>query len=264
MQSPHAAPARIRLMGDSFLYTSPGIVSRACRHAVSLIFSAGHEPVEVQWREGCTRSRSLIVGPFVSRVLNALEVPFVLLDLEPSHPNFRHFALAPASASVQALDLPEARPLHQLALDFRDGALAGRALDARLRHSLQVLADAWFDPGPIDQRVTDMMRSIDSRACTSLEALAQAQSLSLSLTQASRLFSAQVGIPSRAYAVAAKVRAASRYMGSGRSLTEVALAAGFADSAHFAKVWLRSYGAPPSRYFPAQRTAVDAWGLRSH
>jgi AraC family transcriptional regulator, arabinose operon regulatory protein len=253
------APARIRLMGDSFVYASPGLVSRACRHSVTMLFSACDEPVEVGWRQGRVRAKAVLVAPLVSRTLQAARTPFVLFDLEPLHASFRHFALSPARASVQALTRPETLALHGLVLDFHAGRLAGPDLDAGLRSAVTTLAAAWFDPGPMDRRVAGMMGAIDCNPRITLEKMAEAHALSP--THASRLFSAEVGIPLRAYAMAAKVRAAARCMGSRVSLTEVAMAAGFADSAHFAKVWLKVYGAPPSRFFPAQRTEMDLRGL---
>jgi AraC-like DNA-binding protein len=48
------------------------------------------------------------------------------------------------------------------------------------------------------------------------------------------------------------------FFGSGRALTEIALASGFTDSAHLAKVWMRCYGASPSRHFGALRGADDS------
>lgn len=50
-------------------------------------------------------------------------------------------------------------------------------------------------------------------------------------------------------------------MGSGQRLTDVAQAAGFVDSAHFAKVWVQTYGASPSHFFPSQCTDMDGHGL---
>jgi AraC-like DNA-binding protein len=255
---PVALP-RIRLMGDSYAYASPGMTSRACRHAVTLLLAVTEAPVTVHWRKGALHGTALLVAPLVSRTLDAPGTPFVLVDLEPSHASFRRVALGCASTGVQVLQATHARALRLLAQDFHAGRLGGTALDTRLRSALTGLASAWPDPGPSDPRVVRMRKAMDDDPATSLGRLAKA--MSMSPTRASRLFSAQMGIPARAYSMAAKVRAAARLMGSELSLTEVALAAGFADSAHFAKVWLRSYGAPPSRYFAARRTAMDVDGL---
>lgn len=259
--SPSAAvPARIRLMGDSYAFASPGLATRACRHAVTLLFAAGEAPAAVSWRHGTAQAPALLVAPLVDRRLDMAATPFVLVDVEPSHASFRRFARA-AGGGVQPLppDRAELRALHALCRAFHAGALRGAEVDRALRPALQALAGTWPDPGPLDTRVAWMMSSMDSTPSVTLEQLAR--QLGLSPTRASRLFSSQMGIPARAYAMAAKVRAAARRMGSGCSLTEVALAAGFADSAHFAKVWLRCYGAPPSAYFQPRRVALDAEGL---
>jgi AraC-like DNA-binding protein len=257
-RTPNAATARMRLMGDSYAYASPSLVSRACRHSVTLLMAVGDEPVQVQWRHGVASAPALLVAPLVDRTLHMANTPFVLVDLEPSHACFRRIALGVAGG-VHGLALPELQGLQAIARAFHARQLGGPQLDARLREAITSLALAWPEPAPLDTRAAWMKRAIDRDPCVTLESLAGA--LAMSPTRASRLFSAQMGIPSRAYAMAAKIRAAARYMGSARSLTEVAVAAGFADSAHFSKVWLRYYGAPPSAYFPAWRTVMDADGL---
>jgi AraC-like DNA-binding protein len=74
---------------------------------------------------------------------------------------------------------------------------------------------------------------------------------------ASRLFHQGLGLPLRRYALSIKIRAAASFMGSGLSLTQIAQAAGFVDSAHFAKVWSQCYGAAPSRFFDTGCTHID-------
>lgn len=259
--SPSAAlSARIRLMRDSYAFASPGLGTRACRHAVTLLFAAGEAPAAVCWRHGTERAPALMVAPRVDRRLDMAATPFVLVDVEPRHASYRRFARA-ACGAVQPVpaDRAELQNLHALCRAFHAGALRGTDVDRALRPALQALAETWPDPGPLDPRVDWMMSSMDRAPSVTLEQLARR--LGLSPTRASRLFSSQMGIPARAYATAAKVHAAARCMGSGCSLTEVALAAGFADSAHFAKVWLRCYGAPPSAYFQPRRVALDAEGL---
>lgn len=251
-----APPARMRLMGDSFAYSSPGLVSTACRHSVTMLFSVGEGPVRVQWGQDITQGAVLLVAPMVERTLAMADTPFALVDLEPYHAGFRSFALAYAGGVhvlTRGVDT-----LHHLAREFHAGRQGGREFDVRIRGAVTELAATGPEPAPLDLRVLWMMRAMNADPCITLERLAR--ELGMSPTRASRLFSAQIGIPSRAYALAAKIRLASRYVGTGRSLTDVAQAAGFADSAHFAKVWLRCYGAPPSTYFPAWRTALDADG----
>ena len=249
-------PGRIRLMAGGFAYASPGLVSRACRHAVTLLLAVGPAPVEVRSRQGAVSGAALMLPPLLSRTLQAEGTPFVMIDLEPVHPRFRHLALACAGGGVQQLAPAQATELSEVAHHFHTGYLKGLALDQRVHAAVDALARRYPEPTEIDPRVSWMVHAMNGDPSITLEDMAH--TLSMSLTRASRLFSAQMGIPSRAYSVACKIRSAARFMGSGCSLTEVAAAAGFADSAHFAKVWLRCYGAPPSMYFSAHRTAMDA------
>jgi AraC-like DNA-binding protein len=78
----------------------------------------------------------------------------------------------------------------------------------------------------------------------------------LSRDRLSHLFSQEVGISLRKYVQTMKIHAAARFFGSGLSLTEIAVAAGFADSAHFAKVWTQCFGASPARYFSSAALAL--------
>lgn len=254
------ASTRIRLMRHSFAYACPGLSSRACRHSVTLLLASGSAPLQVQWRQGTVTGHAVLVAPVVERTLCAADTPLVVLDLEPRHASFRRFSLGAAAQGVQCLPETRVRALVRVARDFHEGRLVGAELDARMQAAIAALAAHWPDPGTLDPRVDWMMRTLDRHPCTTLEQMAQV--LAMSPSRASRLFSMHMGIHCRAYALAAKIHAAALQMGNGRRLTEVAADAGFADSAHFAKVWLRCYGAPPSVFLPAHRTAQAPGGTR--
>ena len=253
-------PARARLQGDSFTYVCTGLESRACRHAVTLLHTLeGARPLEVETEHGITRGQALMVAPLVPRVLRAAQVPFVMVDLEPSHPHYRRFLGAQPAAGALSLDHLQLNALRDIGQQFLHLRLTGRALDQAVREAVAQLAQAFPQPPELDERVRWMMNAIDQEPSRSLCDLAE--ELSLSIEHASRLFSSQVGVCLRTYSLSNKIRYAARYMGHGHSLTEVAQMAGFVDSAHFAKVWTRCYGRPPSAYFPAEKTRMDAANL---
>jgi len=77
--------------------------------------------------------------------------------------------------------------------------------------------------------------------------------VSLSESHIAHLFRRDVGIPVRQYRLWARMRRALDHVGRGRSLTEAAHAAGFADSAHFCRICRRMFGSAPSR-LPELRT----------
>ncbi|MDO8905166.1 helix-turn-helix transcriptional regulator [Hydrogenophaga sp.] len=252
--------ARARLQGDSFTYVCSGLESRACRHAVTLLHTLdAFTSVDVETEHGTTRGQLVLVAPLVPRVLRAGNVPFVMVDLEPSHPQYRRLRNTDPSAGVLCLDHLNLNVLRDIGSQFLHQKLTGRALDKAVRDAVNQLAQAFPQPPELDERVRWMMSAIDQEPSRSLSGLAE--ELSLSIEHASRLFSSQVGVCLRTYSLSNKIRYAARYMGRGHSLTEVAQMAGFVDSAHFAKVWTRCYGRPPSAYFPAKKTRMDEANL---
>ena len=255
-----ACSAVARLQGNSFTYVCLGLVSRACRHSVTLLHTLdATTSLEVESSQGVTRGQLIMVTPQVQRVLRAPGVPFVLVDLEPSHPHYRWFLDAHPAAGVMCLDHLKLTALRDIGHQFFLQRLTGAALDRSVCEAVTQLAQAFPPPPELDERVRWMMSAIDQDPSRSLSGLAH--ELSLSVEHASRLFSSQVGVCLRTYSMSNKIRYAARYMGSGRPLTEVAQMAGFVDSAHFAKVWTRCYGHPPSVYFPAEKTRMDETNL---
>jgi AraC-like DNA-binding protein len=197
----------------------------------------------------------LIVAPLEAKTLLAHGVPFVLMDAEPSHRHFRVLAAACRNSGVEALPEGQARAFSEMAHAFHAGNLTGTDVDRAARESIDKLAAAWPAPPALDPRVQRMQEMMDLHPAISLHEMAV--QLGLSDSTASRLFSRDMGIAQRIYSLAIKVRAAAQYLGSGLSLTEIGQDAGFVDSAHFAKVWARCYGAPPSVFFPPNRLAMD-------
>jgi len=256
---------RVRLHGDGFSFASAGMSSRACRTACSVLVALGDADLRVETRSGQFEGRTMVVAPLRQRRLCAHHAPLLLVDLEPIHARFRSLMSASATTDVLVLADNLGDELRQLGQAFLAHAVEGNVYDRALRKAIHHLANHFPEPAPLDDRVIWMMRTIESRPHCGLRELAQ--SLALSAGHACRLFSANVGVSLRQYAVSAKIRAAARFLGEGHSLTDVALMAGFADSAHFAKAWARSYGRAPSESFFSKRlvrdsNALPAWALQ--
>ena len=121
--------------------------------------------------------------------------------------------------------LPELRAAaHELAVALAPAAVH-RALDARVRAVLERMAR-------------------DPSANTSLAELASG--VGLSESRLAHLFRDEVGIPMRQYRLSLRMEDTVRAIARGRSLTEAAHAAGFADSAHLCRICRRMYGTAPS------------------
>jgi len=108
-----------------------------------------------------------------------------------------------------------------------------------------LVSDARATP-ELDPRVRGVLDALrvapDRRA-----SIAQvAGAVSLSAGRLAHLFKQEVGVPIRRYLLWLRLGDALSEMSTGRSLTEAAHAAGFADSSHLTRTFRRMLGLPPS------------------
>lgn len=249
-----AAPLRLGLLGDSFVYACPALRSTACRHAVTLACALTPNALSVTAGGKQLEGRIVVTRPFTPRRLDTRGHPVVLIDLEPTHLRYNTFSRLPTSQPVRVLDAERFSGLLRCAQAFADGELQGRRLQAAVQLQVADVADSFGPPDPLDRRVLQMMAALRLDPGTCLGELSA--QVGLSSTQASRTFVEALGLTVRQYALAVKIQRAAMYFGSNRPLTDIALASGFTDSAHLAKVWVRCYGAPPSHYF-AEHCSTD-------
>src|ERR1700732_4223352 len=85
-----------------------------------------------------------------------------------------------------------------------------------------------------------------------------AGSVGHSASRFQHLFSQQIGVPFRRYRGWRRLRVAILEISNGSNFTTAAHAAGFSDQAHFAHVFRRTFGAPPSRSLLRVRTWARA------
>ena len=144
-----------------------------------------------------------------------------------------------------------------------DGALLGRS---RVIPLMRELYEDRASLGWADAALDDLIafsaprarRSIDPRASRAAAALAAAAEdrvsvpdlarlCGLSTSRLQHLFAAEIGVPIRRYRSWRRMRAAIAEIVAGASFTHAAHAAGFADQAHFAHDFRRTFGAAASR-----------------
>lgn len=240
---------RLGLMGDSFAYACGATLRRVCRHAATLACALGSTPLVVSSGGRQWSGSVLLVRPFTQRLLDSGGEPVVLVDIEPTHLRFNTFARQCEPQPVRVFDERRTEALLCSARGFASGRLHGRQFQAAMQMAVSEVADLIAPADPLPPRVLRMMSAI--RLEPGITATALGERVDCSAPHASRLFVDSLGITPRQYALAVKIQRAAMFFGSGRPLTQVAQASGFADSAHLAKVWLRCYGAPPSHYFLA-------------
>lgn len=152
-------------------------------------------------------------------------------------------------------DAPEARalvgPLAQGEGILPDAAVpvgARSAMDAYLRHfDVQSLLRWRLAAGrPLDPRVAHSLRALRAVPAAPLSRQAAAGGVHLSASRFNHLFSAEMGVSFRSYRLWSQVRHAMAAWSVQARLTEVALDAAFADSAHFSRVFRQTFGMTPS------------------
>lgn len=103
--------------------------------------------------------------------------------------------------------------------------------------------------GSTNGAILDAVRAMEANVADPLTLDQIAQIAGLSARQINRLFSEKLGRSTMKYYRELRLdKAQSLLRNSPLSLTEIALASGFASSSHFSRVYTESFGEPPSAY----------------
>ena len=113
-----------------------------------------------------------------------------------------------------------------------------------------------------DRRVVSAIEYLGEQLGRRVTIAELSSTVRLSPSRFEHLFSQQVGIPVSRYLLWARLRKALTMIPHGRSLTEVAYAVGFADSAHLSRTFRRMLGIAPSSIL--KRIAIDIPGCNAY
>ena len=100
-----------------------------------------------------------------------------------------------------------------------------------------------------DERIVEVIRQIRTTVSENVTLKQFADDVHLSESRLEKLFKDQTGIPITKYRLKYRVFIGIIHLALGRSITEAALAAGFASSSHFSKSFSAINGIPPSETF---------------
>ncbi len=106
------------------------------------------------------------------------------------------------------------------------------------------------EPGALRREVTDTLAYIENTLPDVPRLTAAASRAGISASRLTHLFTTQVGIPFRRFVLWARIRLVTQQVQAGWNLTDAAAAAGFADSAHFTRVFHAMFGLAPSEILP--------------
>lgn len=233
------------LLRRGHIFATPWVVTETTRFAGSILLTAKRDPFELSVGGVRGSYRAAAIKPMTTRHLRAENVQLVSIGISPNHRHYRRFRTigcrgylplpreayaafdrAFESAYEGKLTTDEAAQLFEDLVELTVGFLPrARRADPRIERALEMLQENSHYP------LTEL-----------------AAAVGLSYDRMSHLFSEAVGLPLRSYLLWQKLHAVSSLLSSGLTLTEMAAAAGFTDSAHLSNAWQRTYGAPPS-YF---------------
>lgn len=113
----------------------------------------------------------------------------------------------------------------------------------------------------LDTRILRALEHLDSRMGHQVRLAEIAHEVALSQSRLEHLFKEQVGIPISRYRLWSRTRAALMLMATKRPLTDIALDAGFSDSAHLSRTFRQMIGISPSTLLRTTRLYQSATEL---
>lgn len=245
------------LTGGRHIYTSPWVreVSLKRCDAIIGIASTGL-PFKITVAKRASILSAGAIQPMVERILEADNVGIIGFHFDPSHPLFPRFRRIAAPGL-----LPLNRQIFDVFNERLSAAYRGAITIAEASELFNAVAETAmkFFPRakPIDKRVAQVIELLWERYDYPLGELAA--KVGLSSFRLSHLFADNMGITLRSYLQWRKIRKAiSLAKNKGMNLSQIAVASGFTDAAHFSKAFLQLHAAPPSYFLNGGNVKIIA------
>lgn len=188
-----------------------------------------------------------LLAPNVSRQTDTEGHPVVDLLIDPDDTLYRHLHPLLGGQPVVGLEGSRIAAVRERFADIFQGRLDCRSAAQFVTDTLHALCPEPLPELPWDARVTQATRYLRQRVPGSAPTAAEvAAHVGLSESRFGHLFSEQLGLPLRQYLLWLRLRHAARLWAQGRSLSEMALGAGFYDHAHFTRTLRRMTDYAPS------------------
>lgn len=250
--------ARLYAWGARVLYLGAALGLTAHRNAVAVVAVALDAPLSVATdpddpSAGHRRCRSVVIRPNTLHHLTDTtgRCAFLYVDARSRDLSVL-WNLAKERTDRAAFDIQGEVDLVDCLSRLADGELAWKEARRLLEGILPRPC-----PGAIDQRVKRTLDRLHAAPGTRLAASALARDVGLSESRFLHLFKAALGVPFRRYKIWIAMGAAVRGIARGANLTDAALDAGFASSAHFSTTFREMFGLEPSRLGRGRLTIHD-------
>ncbi|MEM9288629.1 MAG: AraC family transcriptional regulator [Pseudomonadota bacterium] len=218
------------------------------RHPGVILLSPQSKPLRLETKGQSFEASALVVAPRVVRSLYADNTPFAALHVEPSHPAYRMFEFLPEEGGVCALSRRDFKAFDKSLAAYQMGTPNTAEVEDLFEGIVARTQRFLGAPPAQDKRMTAIIDYI-SRQPPEDYCFADLMDMArLSAGRLSHLFTEQIGLSLRSFLIWRKTKEAIALFPTSETLTTIAHASGFADSAHFCRTFQKSLGLPPSRF----------------
>jgi AraC family transcriptional regulator of arabinose operon len=245
------------LTGGRHIYTSPWVREVSLKRCDAIIgVTATGRPFKITVAKRANILSAGAIQPMVERMFEADNVAIIGFHFDPSHPLFPRFRRIAAPGL-----LPLDRRIFDVFNEQLTAAYRGVITIAEASELFDAVAETamkYFPRAkPIDKRVAKVIELLWERYDYPLSELAA--KVGISSFRLSHLFAENMGITLRSYLQWRKIRKAiSLAKNKGMNLSQIAVASGFTDAAHFSKAFLQLHAAPPSYFLNGGNVKIIA------
>jgi AraC-like DNA-binding protein len=259
LPQPDTPSGRFHVLRDGFLYTGRLADVATQRNSMVVYLALSDEDFSLHTRTQSLSNAGAGLVPYGYKRIVGGHASIAVLDVCPTHYAFR--ALSRAGAIPQAWPRSHFASVVEPLRRFNSGGMHGDEI-GRLYDEFLNLAMQRVPPlRPLDPRVREVMRILREQPRLSTAELSDRVGMSVDWLR--HLFVTEAGISLRRYDLTLKLQEAAAYLRHGLKLTDVAARAGFADLAHFSKLWKSHFGFTPQRAFTGEEVVIDPMPWKS-
>ncbi|WP_375177267.1 helix-turn-helix transcriptional regulator [Marinobacter mobilis] len=233
---------RLYLWPDHWQLVGHLVANKTHRHISASLLLGLDGPFRLECQGRWRTTRAAIVAPDVAQALDPAHTRVWAVQLDPDSAHW--LQLKPLLKGSDSVDLtlpPEAFSMTE------EGDC--RAMAERLEHLLALLSAT---PASLDDRVISCCRYLRETLPDKLDLAALAARVNLSSSRLTHLFRAELGVAPRRFLLHLKMNRALAHWQRGKSVSQLAVEAGFYDQPHLVRTARDMFDALPSVYVSEQ------------
>jgi len=248
--------AKLFMLEDGFVYTASAVSdNETSRHAGVLLVSLDDEPISVSiagsshYSAKKLKGKMILLSPGVNRSIHIVTGGFLSVHFDPTHPVYY--------AMKQSLENEGARIISSHWFESIKNELknCGANIENKtvlniFSHCSKVISASCSVSTHRDKRIIEALAILQNSSLLDYQFDHILQSINLSASRFSHLFTANAGLSLRSFLQWKKIKDSMVLFEQGDSMTNIAHASGFSDSAHFCRTFNSCFGLKPSMFGP--------------